>query len=542
MVYPTGDIHLWTLTGDRPFDATYDYTDSAETGCGDGWDGLLDDLWWHNFWNDDPVDWYRYYGMLDDQVPHNYSGCGYRPGDEAGGVVQTEALSFADWAGMVAAQEIGHNHGRRHAPGCGAAGADGSYPAGDDAFGDAGVGITGEWGIDLRSMTLKPPDQSFDFMGYCGGPAIWVGPYTYRAIGSALRRVAFELPGQGMLMSVRPQPAASEYLVGSLRVEGDTATLTRGFVRQPLPSDVQLPDGTSGKYAVDLLDAGGVSRMQRFFDPTELSNADEATADVVRVFVPWVDGTVAIALSRDGRVLLNVPVSPGTPSVQLTSPNGGESWGGTGNRRIEWQASDADGDPLDYTLQLSLDGGQTWSALAIGLTEASYEVEAAEIGGSDHARIRVVASDGVNTASDESDADFSIGKKGPQLSLLSPRDGQTFGRGDEVILEGAAVDYEDGTIADESLVWTSDRDGELGRGRSLWGLTLSQGVHRIALAATDRDGMTTSQTVRITVGEAGQAARPSSLAAAFWLAGLFLVALAGIGLLVYALRGRSLRR
>jgi hypothetical protein len=247
-------------------------------------------------------------------------------------------------------------------------------------------------------------------------------------------------------------------------------------------------------------------------------------------------------LSRDGRVLLNVPVSPGTPSVQLTSPNGGESWGGTGNRRIEWQASDADGDPLDYTLQLSLDGGQTWSALAIGLTEASYEVEAAEIGGSDHARIRVVASDGVNTASDESDADFSIGKKGPQLSLLSPRDGQTFGRGDEVILEGAAVDYEDGTIADESLVWTSDRDGELGRGRSLWGLTLSQGVHRITLAATDRDGMTTSQTVRITVGEAGQAARPSSLAAAFWLAGLFLVALAGIGLLVYALRGRSLRR
>jgi hypothetical protein len=293
---------------------------------------------------------------------------------------------------------------------------------------------------------------------------------------------------------------------------------------------------------VDLLDEGGASLLQRFFDPTELSNTDSHGVDVVRVWVPWVDGTAAIAFSRDGRVLLNVPVSVSTPAVTLVSPNGGESWGESGTRRVEWQASDGDSDPLEITLQLSLDGGQTWSALAIGVTDTSYEVEAADLGGSGQARVRVVASDGVNTASDESDSDFSIGKKGPQIVLLSPDDGQAFGRGDEVILYGAAVDYEDGTVPDEALLWTSDLDGELGRGPSLWGLTLSQGVHRITISATDRDQTTASQSVTITIGEAGQVPKPSSLALIFWVAGLLLVGVSGLGILVYALRGRGARR
>jgi len=293
---------------------------------------------------------------------------------------------------------------------------------------------------------------------------------------------------------------------------------------------------------VDLLDAGGVSLLQRFFDPTDLSNTDSAGVNVVRVWVPWVDGTAAIAFSRDGRVLLNVPVSVSTPAVTLVSPNGGESWGESGTRRVEWQASDGDGDPLEFTLQLSPDAGQSWSALAIGVSETSYEVEAADLAGSDRARVRVVASDGVNTASDESDADFSIGKKGPQIVLLSPDDGQTFGRGDEVILYGAGVDYEDGTVPDEALVWTSDLDGELGRGPSLWGLTLSQGVHRITISATDRDQTTASQSVTITIGEAGEAPKPSSLALIFWVAGLLLVGVSGLGILVYALRGRGASR
>jgi hypothetical protein len=546
MVYPTGDIQLWTLGGDRAFDAAYDYTDSSGSGCGDGWGGLLDDLWWHNFWNDDPVDWYRYYGMLDEQVPHGYHGCGFTPGDEAGGVVQTETVHYADFAGEIAAQEVGHNHGRRHAPGCGAARPDGSYPSDTDAFGNGGVGITGDWGIDLRSMALLPPDQTYDFMGYCPNNntpgTVWVGAYTYRALGSALRRVAFVPLGQGVLFDVAEPQAAPEYLVGSLWVEGNQARPAQAFVRRPLPADVQPPDGASGTYAVDLLDAGGVSLLQRFFDPTELSNDDSPTIDLVRVFVPWVDGTSAIAISRQGRVLLNIAVSANTPTVHLVSPNGGEAWGAAGTRRIEWQASDPDGDPLESTLQLSLDGGQTWSALAIGVADLSYEVAVADLAGSDHARLRVVVSDGVNTALDTSEADFSIGKKGPQVMILSPHDSLTFGRGDEVILEGAAVDFEDGTVPDSALVWTSDIGGALGLGRSLWGLPLAQGRHRITLTATDRDGMSASQSVTITVGEAGQTPRPSSLALILVAAGLVLVGAAGAGLLVFALRGRGARR
>ncbi|MBX3246937.1 MAG: hypothetical protein KF901_07135 [Myxococcales bacterium] len=69
---------------------------------------------------------------------------------------------------FTAIHELGHAHGRPHAPCGGAAGAEASYP-------HAG-GNTGVWGYDFRNRTLHNPTTK-DFMGYCNPQ--WVSDWSY---------------------------------------------------------------------------------------------------------------------------------------------------------------------------------------------------------------------------------------------------------------------------------------------------------------------------------------------------------------------------
>jgi hypothetical protein len=75
-------------------------------------------------------------------------------------------------------------------------------------------------------------------------------------------------------------------------------------------------------------------------------------------------------------------------------------------------------------------------------------------------------------------------------------------RGDLVWLQGAGFDPEDGALGDGDLSWRSSRDGALGAGRSLPVTGLSVGEHTITLTATDGDGGTTRETVRVVVAGA----------------------------------------
>jgi hypothetical protein len=89
-------------------------------------------------------------------------------------------LAFADAASAeTMAHEVGHNHGRNHAPcvqGGSISGVDASYPY-------AG-GVIGVYGWDQRTMKLLAPDRT-DIMGYCNSK--WISDYTYDGL---LNRVA----------------------------------------------------------------------------------------------------------------------------------------------------------------------------------------------------------------------------------------------------------------------------------------------------------------------------------------------------------------
>jgi hypothetical protein len=183
------------------------------------------------------------------------------------------------------------------------------------------------------------------------------------------------------------------------------------------------------------------------------------------------------------------------------TPNGGETWPESGLQRIEWHASDADGDQLYYQVQYSIDAGETWSSISIEMTENFMEIDAGLLGGSDQVMVRVIASDGFNTVRDDSDAVFSVPAKAPQLTLVEPVEGQTYFNSAGVILKAFALDYEDGEVAESAFVWSSDIDGDLGTGSSIWGLPLKAGEHKITVAVTDQDGNEISQSVNITILE-----------------------------------------
>ncbi len=103
---------------------------------------------------------------------------------------------------------------------------------------------------------------------------------------------------------------------------------------------------------------------------------------------------------------------------------------------MTWNASDPDGNPLAYSLLYSTDNGSSWTALASALTATSYPLDFSELPGGAAARIRVQASDGFLTAQDDSDNSFTVGKKGPNVSIVSPPPGDTFDVALPVFLQG----------------------------------------------------------------------------------------------------------
>lgn len=105
------------------------------------------------------------------------SGVGDNPSDTF--VRASVGLGFtgAESASTMA-HEIGHAHGRNHAPCGGAQGTDSKFP-----YSGGGIGV---WGYDLSAKALISPTKGKDMMGYCKPE--WISDYTYTAL---YNRIAF---------------------------------------------------------------------------------------------------------------------------------------------------------------------------------------------------------------------------------------------------------------------------------------------------------------------------------------------------------------
>lgn len=86
-------------------------------------------------------------------------------------------------------------------------------------------------------------------------------------------------------------------------------------------------------------------------------------------------------------------------------------------------------------------------------------------------------------------ANFQPANEAPAVAILYPPQGTVLYEGETVLLEGAAMDAEDGDLTAQA-VWSSNRDGVLGTGTDVAVDHLSPGLHQIRLSATDTAGQT----------------------------------------------------
>jgi hypothetical protein len=538
--YPTSNIDIYLHDWD-PIHAPFDFT------IEDGWWHLLARLDWIRFWTAEGFDAPRYHAFVDpDSDLSDQDGYAWLP--EGRVYARSSASVWGSWApyGDTAGHEILHNHGFRHAPGnCGEAGLNNDYPYYLSSYSGHPYprASIGEWGIDLYAspFALMDPAETMDIMSYCSPR--WMSLYTYQGAADNFDRVGERWPGGEGVAQIRQ--AGAEVLVASgYLTSGGVELDPPSLFRTAMPADEGLtPEG--GDYTVVLLDAQGRSLQRLAFGPQPEVNDPAPDEGYFFLVLPWMEGTTAVEFQHRGQQIGLVPVSASAPQVEVIEPNGGEAWDDEGTETVRWEASDADGDALSAIVQYSADDGATWSAIGLETEASRAEVELAGLSGSSAARIRVCVSDGVNTTCDDSDGAFTLPPKAPVVFLATPEDGQVFTIGELVIMQGLATDREDGSIPDGgAYVWSSDRDGELGTGRGVWGLPLSQGRHTITLTVTDSDGQSGSASVAIIVGseEAATAGTGSGpWEPPRWIGGVVvgLAAVLGLGLIGIWFRGRD---
>lgn len=167
---PMDDIHI--TVGD-PLS-----WNSAVNANGTGWEALLDAVNTLRNQRGATNKQYYYGAFSPDDSARNYcwQGCvvglGYVPFSPGGGQWGGLAAIGVGWGGDLSAgtmiHEVGHNHGRLHAP-CEVSDPDPDYP-----YGGGSIGV---WGYDLLEKSLYNPSRYSDFMGYCENK--WVSDYTF---------------------------------------------------------------------------------------------------------------------------------------------------------------------------------------------------------------------------------------------------------------------------------------------------------------------------------------------------------------------------
>jgi len=96
--------------------------------------------------------------------------------------------------------------------------------------------------------------------------------------------------------------------------------------------------------------------------------------------------------------------------LSLIYPTGAEII--TNNLVVKYDASDADGDDIKFGILISDDGGETFTSMKTDHTDKTYILDVSKYRGSDQYKIKVLATDGVNTNSVESGT-FTIKKSRP---------------------------------------------------------------------------------------------------------------------------------
>jgi hypothetical protein len=199
------------------------------------------------------------------------------------------------------AHEVGHNHGRAHAPGCGASGADPSFPY-VPADGNARLGNAAHpnFGFDINTRAIYPYASYYDIMNYCDPQ--WLSDYTYEALWAYDNQLYLNQPlrigRRSILISGSLEPQTDRVLFRS------AATLN---------APARLPD--RGDYAIELLDDQHRLAAAYSFAPIVVQiDRWHATSDErivgFHLMLPYQDGIASVRVRHADRILGTLAFAP----------------------------------------------------------------------------------------------------------------------------------------------------------------------------------------------------------------------------------------
>ena len=245
-------------------------------------------------------------------------------------------------------------------------------------------------------------------------------------------------------------------------------------------------------YVVEVLDAQGRPLVRV---PLSASRTCETASTSLRGSVDLPDGAArldVLYLAGSGRepiVLASEPIPERAPEIRLLAVPKGEV---KGQFTLTWEAK-GDVAPVRYFVDYS-PGRETWEPLSLSVKEPRITVDFDSLAGGTACRLAVTASNGLRATRVET-RPFSVREKPCAAVILRPVDGEELTS--DVVLVGNGWWREERRPELQELTWTSDVQGELGRGRQV-AVHLEPGTHQITLRAGtgERAG---EQSVRIHV-------------------------------------------
>ena len=326
-----------------------------------------------------------YYGLLHlDCGSGCTAGVGWIGGSKA-------AVGWDGWnashsqASQTHAHEVGHNHGRFHAPGppsCEqATGIDSSYPYYQGQIGDT---RHQNYGFDTKFLTIFPYSSTYDIMDYCNTQ--WVSDYTYTAL------YAYDNPGHSAVSNHSVSDRAL-LISGSIDPSSGQAAFRPAYA---LNAPARWPD--PGDHTLELIDANDRVMATYSFAPihaqTERVPAGEGSESIgFHLSVPYIDGVAAIRIRQNGTMLGELRASPQAPTLSIKSATFDAR---TQAKRISWSGSDPAGASLHYLVRASIDRGTTWQTMGVDLTTPTIDLSPNDFA-HQPVLIQVLASNGLRT-------------------------------------------------------------------------------------------------------------------------------------------------
>jgi len=352
---------------------------------------------------------------------------------------------------------------------------------------DVGTAILGfDWSWQPRQagqVIRKACGSDFhDVMSYCQW--LWVSPYSWEVWLTQSAPTAQDAF----------QPAAYTVVSGLVYTD-NTAILNPLWI-----SDERIaPPSKPGEYCVEALGISSTLVFSECFDLDFFDHmaGESVPADTFQITLPYSPSVDRVQLTFSGTLIAQAIASPSPPTVSLVYPDGGEIL--TQPFFVTWEGSDDDGDPLSYRLFYSPDSGSSWLMLASGITRTVFPIDPSNTPGSETGLFKILASDGFHSRADQSDGVCTIPRKAP-VPIINPILGDLLvSLSTTVMLDGYAIDLEDGSVSTTNFAWTSSLDGPLGRGSPIDVADLSVGIHSITLIVTDTDGMTGTHSIFLAV-------------------------------------------